>query len=119
MMVRNLHPTGPKWIPGIIMKQTGPLSYIVQVEHGLEWKRHIDHLRDYIKDTSLESQTSLRQLESDIDDFAIPRSEESTREVFEGNNETPEANQTTETIPEVESSCRYPTRVHNAPDRYM
>ena len=50
-MVRNLRPTGPKWIPGTIIKQTGPLSYIVQVEQGIEWKRHVDHLHEYTKTT--------------------------------------------------------------------
>ena len=28
VMVRNLRPTGPKWIPGTIIKQTGPLAIL-------------------------------------------------------------------------------------------
>ena len=43
-MVRNLRP-GPTWIPGTIVEQSGPLSYIVSVLEGTHWKRHVDHLR--------------------------------------------------------------------------
>ena len=52
VMVRNLRPSGPKWIPGTVLKQTGPLSYIVQVNSGLVWKRHIDHIRLSISDVT-------------------------------------------------------------------
>ena len=45
MIVRNLHP-GDKWVPGMIIDMTGPLSYLVQVGGGKTWKCHIDHLSD-------------------------------------------------------------------------
>ena len=45
VMARNLRP-GPKWIPGTIVGRNGPLSYVVQVEGGQVWKRHIEHLRE-------------------------------------------------------------------------
>ena len=32
-----------KWVPGIINKTCGPLTYQVAVSKGL-WKRHIDQL---------------------------------------------------------------------------
>jgi transposase InsO family protein len=34
-----------KWVPGTIEKKTGPLSYIVNLENGLTWRRHADQLR--------------------------------------------------------------------------
>ena len=37
---------GPKWKPGIFVEQLGPLTYLVEVQGGFKWKRHIDHLRD-------------------------------------------------------------------------
>lgn len=52
VMVCDFHPTCPKWLPGIILKQTGPLSFIVQVEHGLTWKRHVDHLHHSISENA-------------------------------------------------------------------
>ena len=45
VMVKDMRPTDTKWIPGVVIKQLGPVSYLVKVEQGLHWKRHIDHLR--------------------------------------------------------------------------
>ena len=33
----------PKWIPGIIVKKLGPLSYEVKVNNNI-WKRHVDQM---------------------------------------------------------------------------
>ena len=33
------------YIPGVIVKRNGPLSYLVKVQSGDHWSRHIDHLR--------------------------------------------------------------------------
>ena len=45
MLVRNLR-DGPKWIPGIVIEQTGPVSYKVQVNDQI-WCRHTDQLLDH------------------------------------------------------------------------
>ena len=46
VMVRDKRPTAPTaWIPGVIVQQKGPLTYVVKVLDGLLWKRHVDHLR--------------------------------------------------------------------------
>ena len=37
---------GLKWRPGVVVEQLGPLTYLVEVQGGLKWKRHSDHLRD-------------------------------------------------------------------------
>lgn len=37
---------GDKWIPGVVVERTGPLSYIVQIQTGALWRRHVDQLRD-------------------------------------------------------------------------
>ena len=37
---------GPKWRSGVVVEQLGPLTYLVEVQGGLKWKRHSDHLRD-------------------------------------------------------------------------
>ena len=39
-----------KWIPGIIIKKTGPVSYQVTVEHDRLWKRHTDQLRHRVEE---------------------------------------------------------------------
>jgi len=35
----------PDWLPGIIEKQTGPVSYLVKLSDGRTWRRHVDHIR--------------------------------------------------------------------------
>ena len=46
VMVKNFH-TGPTWVPGIIVQQLRPLTYIIEVSAGKFWKRHVDHVKDY------------------------------------------------------------------------
>ena len=101
--VRNLRPTGPKWIPGMILKQTGPLSFIVQVEHGLVWKRHVDHLR-HAEPTIPTSSSSPSSITDDTDDntFISPTSHDSAQDTDD-----------------VNSTRTYPTRTRHPPDRFM
>ena len=33
------------WLPGKIVKQTGPVSFLVKVEGGRVWRRHINQIR--------------------------------------------------------------------------
>ena len=35
---RNNH----KWMPGTVSKQTGPVSYKIEIAPGMEWPRHTD-----------------------------------------------------------------------------
>jgi len=35
----------PDWLPGIIEKQTGPVSHLVKLNDGHTWRRHVDHIR--------------------------------------------------------------------------
>ena len=43
VMARNFS-EGPKWLPGFIQKCCGPLSYIVELQDGRNWRRHVEHL---------------------------------------------------------------------------
>ena len=45
VFVKNFAP-GPKWLPGIIIKSTGPVSYVVVLNDGREVRRHVDHIRE-------------------------------------------------------------------------
>ena len=45
VMARNYR-DGPRWMEGIVVERKGPLSYVVQVNHGMLWRRHIDQLRN-------------------------------------------------------------------------
>ena len=45
VMVKNLRP-GPKYVPGVVVERQGPLSYLVSVQNGINWRRHVDHLKE-------------------------------------------------------------------------
>ena len=111
VMVRNLRPSGPKWIPGTILKQTGPLSFIVQVDHGLVWKRHVDHIHHSVPQLS-SPPSSIPISTNDCEDnpFISPSSLD---------NETPHTNDNQEqTHPPTELRA-YPSRNRHPPDRFM
>ena len=44
VLVRNQPSNNPKWIPGVIVKVTGPLSYVVQLLDGRSMRKHVDHI---------------------------------------------------------------------------
>ena len=35
---------GSKWVPGTLVARRGPLSFVVQVNDGVQWHRHVDQL---------------------------------------------------------------------------
>lgn len=44
MLARN-YGKGVKWLPAVVIAQTGPVSYTVELADGhLIWKRHVDQL---------------------------------------------------------------------------
>ena len=36
---------GPRWVRAVVSDRSGPVSFIVKLEDGNLWRRHIDHLR--------------------------------------------------------------------------
>ena len=47
VMVRSYCNSDPKWIPGIILKKKGNLTYLVKLQDGIVWKRHSDQLQEF------------------------------------------------------------------------
>ena len=47
MYVRNFR-SGTAWVPGDILKQTGPVLFQVKVAGGITLQRHIDQLRSQV-----------------------------------------------------------------------
>ena len=101
VMVRNLRP-GDKWVPGVITKQLGPMTFLVETSPGIAWKRHVNHLQDNTADQeqNAEMETNVK---NDTDSF-LPS--------FPAANTTEENAEETDTI-------QYPSRTRNPPDRYM
>lgn len=46
VIVRDFRLNSKKWIPGEVLSQLGPVTYIVEVENGKDLKRHVDHMRE-------------------------------------------------------------------------
>nr|XP_055076377.1 uncharacterized protein K02A2.6-like [Misgurnus anguillicaudatus] len=116
---------GGKWMPGVVMSKTGPVSYMVNVGASGIWKRHVDQLLKH------GTESSENQMEPEVpagpDPFQAPLHQENIGEKSgnlvkmmmdtpgSGNidKSTPETVQTGETIK------RYPTRLTRPPDRYQ
>ena len=118
VMARN-YGNGPKWMSSVVIEWKGPLSYTVQLESGLLWRRHIDQLQDGI-DVSSES-----DVEALTGGLCSQASTEEPRTEDENASETP----TTTTDPSSPETAhvggpnrtdtsRYPRRVHRPPQRY-
>ena len=104
VVARNVRQSRPKWIPATILKKTGPLSYIVKTNSGLDWKRHVDHIRAY---QPRNTQVTTRSA-NDTDNFDTPTQNEPG---------TTEQNESTETS--TTTARRYPARERAEPDRLM
>ena len=91
VMVRNLRP-GDAWIPGVIVKMLGPVSYLVDVGEGRVWKRHVDHLKQ--RDLPDPEHSSLEETDSEL---PTPETDVATPVT------TPEASVTESTEPVDES----------------
>ena len=125
IMARNYR-DGPKWMEGVVVERKGPLSYVVQVNHGMLWRRHTDQLRN--------GPSTVQQTDSDVEVPTGPeteeREEESTPETENGGvySESPDngalhAENNAETADEPETVDttvrRYPSRVRQPPQRYQ
>ena len=44
VMARN-NKQGLPYVPAVVKKKLGPLTYLIQTQDGLIWKRHIEHLK--------------------------------------------------------------------------
>ncbi len=112
VMARNLRPGAP-WIAGVVIERLGPLTYLVQVDNGQLWKRHLDHLR--IRGDQLSAEGNPQAEESADWDFTNVQ-ESATSSSPEG--QGPPAS-TPSTADPPGSQRRYPQRQRQTPNRFM
>ena len=118
VMARN-YGHGPKWESGVVVERKGPVSYTVQLESGILWRRHIDQLRDGVTVPSDE------EVDYPSDRGENDRPEQSVDgpdlddgpELTESGESTPGQSDSTGT--DDQSGRRYPTRDRRPPPRYM
>ena len=95
-------------IPGKVIKKAGPLSYVINVGPGLDWKRHVDNIMEANSEPLPET-------------TAQDSSEDQCIDI------TPYTDNNYSNVTAIEESStsisdeprRYPTRQHQQPDRYM
>ena len=68
-IARNLG-SGSKWMPGVVNRIQGPLSYVIEMDTGVQWKLHMDHIlpAGSSKDTPVEY-----LVRNDWSDFPAPQ----------------------------------------------
>ena len=69
-MVKDFHQK--LWKLGVVVRRQGPLTYLVKMDSGQLWRRHIDHLRDLGELSSTTEVTSPQSHVSHTDDVVSP-----------------------------------------------
>ena len=96
--------SGPsKWIPGVVLKKLGPVTYDVEISNGRTIKRHVDQLRLRKDNTEDPPSTKVDLSDSSVlDNHHYPPSSDDTISK-EGQTAT-------------EPDRRYPLRTRRPPD---
>uniref|UniRef100_A0A1X7VKD4 Uncharacterized protein n=1 Tax=Amphimedon queenslandica TaxID=400682 RepID=A0A1X7VKD4_AMPQE len=123
LLAKNFRP-GAQWVRGKIIKQLAPLTFQVEVDQGLHWRRHIDHLkhlpsapfiRHGLDDNSNEeeSQEDAPQVTTE----STTDNEANTTPSVDDHRPTPTGIPPTASTPN-RSERRYPVRNRRPPDSY-
>lgn len=140
--VRNFRP-GQCWLPGSVIKSSGPVSFEVKLSNGQIVRRHQDHIRKRSQTESVESNdgntadltectpspVALEEVPTE-EDTAIPAAPTAAMSSTSGDpppgslpqepvNDTPGPRDTSATEPSSSPQRRYPTRLRVPPDRYL
>jgi len=105
VLVRNLRGE-PKWLPGHIVDQTGPVSYRVQVGDYL-WRRHVDQLLESKSSEQTSCDESVTTAATRPPELPLPSSLTNT---------VPNDTDNSEPVPPV---IRRSTRERRAPERLI
>ena len=68
---RDFH-RSPSWVPATIMKELGPVSFMVQTSSGLLWKWHLDHTHVRVENSTPEAEPH-GEGEKEFPNFAAQR----------------------------------------------
>ena len=130
VMAKNFR-SGPDWVPGVIVQQLGPLTYLVDVSNGRLWKRHVDHLKNYfsrhplpVPETEVEVDLDIPPTSAPIPALAPAPTPPQREEPSVAVNPTSRTSQVpvdspviaTPNPPVVDPTPRYPARQRHPPD---
>ena len=119
-----------KWVEGTVLKRLGPVTYLIELPRGVQWKWHIDHIRARSAATpapaeeggeSLDQFGTVAQETPTCTDGA--KAVEDSTDDMVNNSQLPVVPPTP--VPETNTappapvpSSRYSSRAHTAPDHY-
>ena len=122
--------SGPKWVPAIIIAQTGPVSYTVQTATDIVWRRHVDQLLQTSTPTQLSPEdcadvppvTSPTCQHAPVQSSSSPEPEVPDSQVTETDTPTPVSTPVSSSPLRdkdiaVPVDRRYPARQRRPPDR--
>ena len=125
VMIRLLSGSG-KWIPGIIIKKLGPVTYHVEVAHGQIWKQHIVQLKLCEDSPQVTGSPNVAQAEAPVlDNFqyspvdGLPAPQDSSESSQTPAQHHPEPTPQNSSESSQTQSRRYPQRQRRPPDRFM
>jgi hypothetical protein len=107
--IENFTSRKPKWIPGTIVKVTGPLSYVIELQNGTTARRHVDSIR---KRESSNSEQDSDAEEQGFELIGVPV------ELTAAPEEPEMQSQEEENPPDAHSPVRRSTRSRQPPERY-
>ena len=71
VVVKNLC-TRATWVPGIIVHQLGPLTYMIEVSTGKFWKQHVHHVKEFYTSKRLFSVSERTETDNNDDESFLP-----------------------------------------------
>ena len=104
--IENFTSRKPKWIPGTIVKVTGPLSYVIELQNGTTVRRHVDSIR---KRESLNSEQDSDAEEPGFELIGVP---------VEPEPQSQEPENVPGEEPDAQPQVRRSTRSRQPPERY-
>ena len=109
VFIRNFQ-AGDKWVPGVISKKTGPVSFVVQLSDGRERRCHQDQLRFRTVDVTVEELIETETPSPHSEDIELPSPSDT--------NVPSSSDQVSPTPSEPPPRKTYPTRVRTTVQRY-
>ena len=118
---------GSRWIPGLLVENTGPLSFKMECEGGRIWCRHVDHIRrcldvvpdiEPIIDRDLQVEPPVPTESSTSTETQNPTVQNPTVLEAEPLTSTEAHSSTGPVESSISTSHRYPSRDRKPPDRY-
>ena len=116
-----------KWVPGVVVQCTGPLTYMIQLDDKSLWKRHVDHLQSRVETQPNPSTLTATDDSESSDSPFIPiipstepslTSDETSQSTTEQSQPVEQQNTNSQTS-QVPAPRRNPSRNRHPPKRFQ